>query len=227
MIFDSGDDYTRPFEFIRHGVCFFMCYDVRPQMARFLRLLALVLASIFLFFVARGVCPRHMRPEFGALHWIALLLLVLAHVAFIGLKYDDSASRSTDSNIDSVMVRIAAAALVVCLSLCIGGSLLMGHWFVDPVSQREWISGPGQEHASPSPAPASDSGGLIPNPFKSPSRTPSHTPTSSPNPAVRMREFQRDSDIRATVGGIYLLSLLSGCLAVPAHYHLRMLEVAY
>ena len=227
---DDSDDTARRQEcqFFRHVLCFFLCYDVRPQMARFLWLMTAVLTSMALFFGARGIARAyHMEHDFTAPHWIALLILVVAHAAFLGLKYEDASARHPDSNIDPVMVRIAIASLVVCVSLGIGLSTVMEHWWTDPISEEEYVHGPRPQHASPSAKPESSTNGGIPLPFKSPSRTPSQTPSSSPDPSIRRREFQAMSDHRATVGGVYVGSLLCGVAAVALNYNLRMLPVAF
>lgn len=212
-------------QFKRHVLCFFMCYDVRPQMARFMWMLAAVMASMGLFFAARSIATAYdMQHDFTASHWIALVLLVPAHIVFMGLKYEDSSARNPDSNIDPVMVRVAIASVIVCLALGVGVSTVLDHWWIERISEEEYVYGNGPKHASPSAEPVGS--GSIPLPFKSASRTPSQTPSSSPNPEIRMREFQRLSDHRATIGGVYLASLISGVVAVGLNYNLRMLPVA-
>lgn len=222
---DDGTTECRP---VRHVLCFFMCYDVRPQMARFMWLLTLLVLSIGFVFAARG-CARAFGfgHQFGVVvHLAPLMMLAFAHVVFLGLKFEDSSARDPDHNIDPVMVRIMAATLIVVVALFLAMTVTMERWWSDPISEERYVYGPKPEHASPSSKPDSGGGG-IPNPFKSPSRTPSHTPTASPDPAIREREYQRLSDRRSVVGALYMSSVLSGIGAVLMHYHLRMLPVAY
>jgi len=213
----------------KHILCFFMCYDVRPQMARFLWLLALVLASIALFFSAdvaakqTGYGNRFSVP----LHLLPLVLLAMAHIPLLGLQPDETTNRSMDSNVDRIMVRITVLAVLAVIALAIALSTTIDLWWSAGVDEYTYVHGAPPPHASIAPANESSTshGNYIPSLLRSPTRTPSQTPSQTPRPEVREREYQQMTNAKSTVGALYMISCLTAAGTLVLDYNLRMVRV--
>lgn len=220
---EPADTECRP----RHIFCFPMCYDVPAARARFYYLLAFMVATVLLFFAARWIATtNHLGEHFSVLlHLFPILIILVAHIMFIGLKYEDLSDRDPAHNIDQSMLRIIGATSFVILGLCVAFSITSSTWWSDGISEHDYVYGAAPEHASPSPAPKSSSpfGHL----FGSPSPTPSQTPSSSPDPRIREKEWQQLSSHKGAVGGVYMFSAFSAAGTVVANYFLRVTPTYY
>ena len=206
----------------KHFFCFFMCYDVPSHMAHFMWLFGLIGCTIGLFVAAHAIARSYgFASQFSVIiHGFPLILLAMAHVPFLGLKYTDLSSRHYDQNISPMMMRILAAGILSLCAFCFATSVTVDRWWSDPISEQMYVYGPGPQHASPSstPEPANSNGGII---FKSASKTPSQTPSQSPNPSIRAAEFQKSSDHRSVVGAVYMSSIFCGLGTLLVNYLLR------
>lgn len=207
----------------KHFFCFFMCYDVPSHMAHFMWLVALIGCTIGLFAASHAIARSYgFENQFSVIiHMFPLILLAMAHVPFLGLRYGDLSTRRSDENISPLMMRILAAGILGMSAFCFATSITVDRWWSDPMSEQMYVYGPGPQHASPSatPEPAnSNGGGII---FKSASKTPSQTPSQSPNPSIRAAEFQESSDRRSVVGAVYMSSIFCGLATLMVNYLLR------
>lgn len=207
---------------LKRVCCFFMCPGVRPRMAAFYYMIAFIFGMVGLF-LAAGTVARQFgfgHQYNGAMHATWLIVMLMAHIPLVGLRYEDTRFRDPDRTCDPMMMRQFAMMVFVVLGFGLATQLTVEKWWSDPMSEHEFVYGKPPQHASPSSS-------MRPTPlpltqfFRSATPTPSQTPSSSPDPRILEREFQRQSDNRSIVGALYMGSVLCAAGTVITDYLMR------